>query len=271
LTWFKRHPLVSFFVLSYAISWPAWELEARGATWASFPGYFGPAIAAITIIMIAQGREALENLLTRILRWRVPIRWYLLSIFVPLSIILSVIPIQFVINQAASFDAQIVLPNLPRLTLLLVGGILIGTLITAGEEIGWRGFSLPELLKNYDPIPASLIVGIFWGFWHLPLIWLFYKDQFNLINALFYALGFIATSVFYTWLYLRTGGCILIACLFHSTYDTVAILTGGLPGKLFSFRTHMMVWIVMAAGLLTLSGQLKNQVTKVHTVSSSPE
>jgi len=252
----KRHPLVCFFALSYVISWPAWVIETKGVTWAVFPGYFGPAIAAIIIVTFTQGKAALEDLFARILRWRVPFRWYLGATVLPIAIIFSVIPIQLLVNPSARINPQIILPNLPRLLLLLVGGTLFGTLVTAGEEIGWRGYALPEYLKRYRPLPASLLVGFFWGCWHLPLIWLVFYDQFNLINALLYALGFMAASVFYTWLNLHTGGSVLIASIFHSVYDMVAIVAGGLPGNLFSFRIHMVVWIVAALILAVLNGWL---------------
>jgi membrane protease YdiL (CAAX protease family) len=257
LAWIKRHPLIWFFVLSYAISWPAWVLEDKGHVWASFPGYFGPAIAAIIMVAATQGQVALEDLFARILRWRVPFRWYLGATVLPFAIILSVIPIQLLVDSSTRFDPQIILPNLPRLLLLLIGGTLFGTLITAGEEIGWRGYALPAYLHRYRPLPASLLVGIFWGFWHLPLIWLVFYDQFDLLNALLYALGFLAASIFYTWLYIYTDGSVLIASIFHSVFDMVAMVAGSLPGNLFSFRTHMMVWIVAAIILAALNGWMR--------------
>jgi membrane protease YdiL (CAAX protease family) len=246
MVWIRRHPLVWFFALSYAISWPSWVLEAQGYRWASFPGYFGPAIAGIIIVALTQGRAALEDLFARILHWRVPFRWYLGATVLPLAIILSVIPIQLMVDPSAELNHQNIPPNLSQILILLVGGTLLGTLITAGEEIGWRGYALPEYLKQYQPLSASLLVGIFWGFWHLPLIWLVFDDQFNILNALLYTLGFLAASVFYTWLHINTGGSVIIASLFHATYDMVAIIAGGLPNNLFSFRTHMLVWIAAA-------------------------
>jgi membrane protease YdiL (CAAX protease family) len=262
----KRRPLVWFFALSYAITWPAWIWENKGYAWASFPGYFGPAIAAIIIVTSTQGRVALEDLFARILRWRVSFRWYVGATVLPLAIILSVIPIQLLIDPAARFDSQIVFPNLPRLLLLLIGGTLYGTLITAGEEIGWRGYALPDYLQRYRPLPASLLVGIFWGFWHTPLIWLVFYNQFNLINASLYALGFLAASVFYTWLYMHTDGSVLIASIFHAVYDMAAIIAGGLPGDLFSFRIHMLVWIAAAVILVMRNGWLR---TEMQTLISS--
>jgi membrane protease YdiL (CAAX protease family) len=262
LTLTKRYPLIAFFLLSYLISWPAWFLEAGCATWTSFPGYFGPAIAAVIIVALTRGRSALEELFARIFRWRVSLKWYLGASLLPMLIILAVIPVQLLINPTAGLDPAFLVPLLPRLLLMLVGGTLFGMLIVAGEEIGWRGYALPRLLQRHKPLSASLIVGIGWGFWHLPLIWLFYADQYNPINALLYALGFLAASVFYTWLHLRSNGSILIASLFHSVFDTVGMLAGGLPGNLFSFRTHMLVWVAAAIILSAWLGWLRKDSTQ---------
>ena len=261
LTLTKRYPLFTFFLLSYLISWPAWFLEAGGTTWASFPGYFGPAIAAMIIVSLTQGRSALEDLFARIFRWRVSPGVYVGATLLPIGIILSTVPIQLLIDPEAGFNPAALIPLLPRLLLMLVGVTLVGMLIVAGEEIGWRGYALPRLLERHKPLSASLIVGIWWGFWHLPLIWLFYADQYNPTNALLYGLGFLAASVFYTWLHLRSNGSILIASLFHSVYDTVAMLGDGLPDNLFSFRTHMLIWVAAAIILAYLLRWLRKRST----------
>src|SRR5574337_857223 len=41
-----------------------------------------------------------------------------------------------------------------------------------GEELGWRGFALPRLLKRFNPFVASLVLGAIWGVWHLPSFYL---------------------------------------------------------------------------------------------------
>ena len=123
----KRYPLVSYFILSYTISWPAWILEERGLAWASFPGYFGPAIAAVIIVSITQDRTALKNLFARIFRWRVPIRVYLGATLLPTGIILSVIPVQLLIDPNVGFDLAYLVPLLPKLMLMYIGGTLLGS------------------------------------------------------------------------------------------------------------------------------------------------
>lgn len=193
----RRYSLVTFFLLGYAITWPAWFLANRGVAWATFPGYFGPAIAAAILIAATQGKTGLETLFTRLRHWQVGIRWYLAAIFFPLLSVLIVIIFQLFAGRAGTLNTKSLSPILPQVILIIIVGSLYGTLVAAGEEIGWRGFALPELLKRHNPLIASLIVGIFLGLWHLPLGWL-YSSEGTITDSLLYGLGIDAAAVIYT-------------------------------------------------------------------------
>ena len=88
-----------------------------------------------------------------------------------------------------------------------------------GEEIGWRGFALPRLQARTNPLVASLIISLFWFPWHLPLK----LGNPDIIPMSYYALTFIPSSIFLTWLYNRTEGSILVVGLAH--------VAGNLAGK----------------------------------------
>jgi membrane protease YdiL (CAAX protease family) len=83
------------------------------------------------------------------------------------------------------------------------------------EEPGWRGFALPRLQRRYTPVVATLILGLAWGVWHVPL---------------YGPLGFVVPLVlafFYTWLYNRTGSvllCILLHASFTPAQDHLVLL-----------------------------------------------
>src|SRR5918998_6393566 len=81
----KRHPLVAFFVLAYALSWWAWILYAFGA----FPNpiaSFGPFLAALLVLALAEGRAGVVGLLRRMLRWRVGVSWYAVAVLLPAAV-----------------------------------------------------------------------------------------------------------------------------------------------------------------------------------------
>ena len=72
------------------------------------------------------------------------------------------------------------------------------------EELAWRGFALPRLLERYSALVASVMLGLFWGLWHLPLVFtegtaLFGQPIWPLLADI------VAKSILFTWVFLRTG------------------------------------------------------------------
>jgi len=100
---------------------------------------------------------------------------------------------------------------------LLLGGSL-------GEEIGWRGFLLPALLRRMSPLAASVVLGVVWGLWHLPID---LSAGFGLqgVGAVVVRVVFaVPLSVLFTWLYLHTRGSLLVALLLHTSINVMGDL-----------------------------------------------
>ena len=96
---------------------------------------------------------------------------------------------------------------------LIFGGSL-------GEEIGWRGFALPLLLKKYAPLQASFILGVAWAFWHLPVdISGVGMSPLQAIIARF--TWTLPLTVVFTWFYINTGGNLLIPILLHTSVNVL--------------------------------------------------
>ena len=99
---------------------------------------------------------------------------------------------------------------------------LFGAVILLGEEIGWRGFMLPRLLKRFGWRSTSLIAGMLWAVWHFPF-WVpaNYGATGSVLDTviilLFSTLGATALSVVITWLFIRTRYSIAIAVLLHAS------------------------------------------------------
>ena len=111
--------------------------------------------------------------------------------------------------------------------------LLIGTmwpLVAAlGEEFAWRGTLLPLLRERFGLLRAALVVGVIWGFWHLPADWIGLKSQGAWFWPQFALQGPIlltAHSVIMTWIWAKTGGRTIGAILYHFGITGSAIVLG---------------------------------------------
>jgi uncharacterized protein len=163
-------------------------------------------------------------LLRRIVRWRVGLGWFLFALVgFPMILLLSVIVLP---GALASFQGLATLAPLPLLGLFVYVFLLGGPL---AEEPGWRGFALPRLQSLHGPLVGSLILGVLWGLWHLPLFWTPWNEL-TTLNVVVYVLATICLTIIYTWVFNNTKGSLLIAILIHWSFDVAA---GGIVVPLF--------------------------------------
>jgi membrane protease YdiL (CAAX protease family) len=216
----RAHPVVTMFVLAYALTWVVWVPRAAGAdlglvarlwTWM-------PAIAAlITAVML--GKAAVRDWAARLVRWRVPWYWYVAVVVGPAAFSLVIAGCYTLLG--GSFTAALPWTATPA-ALLPVFLVVLTLTDGLGEEPAWRGFALPRLLESQGAIGASLVVGILWALWHLPLLWTPGLQEQQLPWWLL-ILDVPAKSVFFTWIFLRTDGSVLIAALFHGATNLFVV------------------------------------------------
>src|SRR5215212_4468393 len=141
----RRHPLITFFVLTYALTW--WAVP--------FGGFIptGPLLAALIVIPITQGLSGLRDLGSRMIRWRVGWYWYVVAIGLPLAVLLVAVALNVALGAGAPSLAQLG----PLSSLIMVFAVrLINPLDgPMGEEPGWRGFALPRLQADRSPLVAT--------------------------------------------------------------------------------------------------------------------
>jgi uncharacterized protein len=211
----RRHPLVTFFLLVFILTWVVWVPRASGAplgmlgqawTWI-------PAIAALLAAALTGGRGALRELGSRLVRWRVGWQWYVVVILGPAVFSLAVAGIYALFGGSWAEAAPPAILAGPLLLLPLFLAILTLT-DGLGEELAWRGFALPRLLTRYNALVASVVLGVIWALWHLPLLWTEGNGMFHLPVWLL-LLDLTAKSILFTWVFLHTRGSVLIAMLFH--------------------------------------------------------
>jgi len=207
-----------FFVAVYALSWGAW-IAANGVT-ADLPrmalillGTFMPGIVALGLTAGTLGRRGVIGLLRRLIIWQVPLPWYLFAAGYFVAIKLTVA----IVHRAAT-GAWPAFGSEPLF--LMLAATLASTLLggQAGEEIGWRGYALPRLSVRFGLGTASVILGLLWACWHLPLFYILGGDTVGQSFPL-YLLQVTALSVALSWLYVRTGGSLLLAMLMHAAVN----------------------------------------------------
>jgi uncharacterized protein len=208
----KRHPLITFFVLTYVIAWgliPFWTFQA-GA----------PFIAALIVIPLTQGLSGLKELGLRMIRWRVRWYWYVVAIALPLAVVLLTAGLNVALGASAPSLAGV--GSVTTVLMMFAVRLVNPGDGALGEEPGWRGFALPGLQSTLSPLVSTLILGVLVTGWHVPL--LFVEDgllQPSIIVG--FLLGTMAVTFWYTWMFNHTGGSVLITLLSHAAQGTIQI------------------------------------------------
>jgi uncharacterized protein len=205
-----------FVLVTYAISWTFWlpMLATGERRLLLILGTFGPAAAALIVTARESGRRGVRRLLSGLRIWRVGARWYLFSLLSPAVLVLAAIGVHVLLGgDRPAFEDP------ARLWLIVVVFLYVLLFSVAGEETGWRGYMLPRLLERSAALAASLVIGVVWGLWHLPLFWIEGNLHDDLPLSLF-LLQDLGLAVLFTWLWLHTGGSLLMAHLFHAAVNT---------------------------------------------------
>ena len=255
----RKHPLVSYFVLAFAATWilvsPLVVIETFPRGWHVL-GALGPATAALVVTAAVGGRPALAEFAGRILRWRVGAGWFLVSVFSPfLLFVLSTIIVRLLGGPW---------PDLGRLgpEELIGFSFLAGLLYGVGEESGWRGFALPRLQSGRSALVATLILTVFWALWHIPFF--FYRFEFGAVQVVGFFVGLLAGAIWLTCLYNSTGGSILMAAAWHTTWNLVNQIAMVVSVEILSTMSAMVMILAVAVAVVfgpsTLSPRAKQEV-----------
>jgi CAAX protease family protein len=213
----RRHPLISFFVLTYAVTWLLWaplvvfrdQIPGPLALVLLVLGSNVPSALGVLFVALLRGRSAVRTLLGRLLHARIGLRWYLAVVALAVPALCAVW-----VSTLLGGPKPVVVATIPAVVVLFLFSIFPGS--SVGEELGWRGFALPRLQARHSALAASLIVGAAWGIYHFPLFLLGSQTR-PLALFLPFAIGCVIMSIFYTWMYNGTGGSLLIVVLLHAT------------------------------------------------------
>jgi membrane protease YdiL (CAAX protease family) len=253
MTIFKRYTLPLFFFLAYLFSWLVWATsiaQANGSLSFHVPDAFafiGLSVASVVMALASGGIPALRDLISRWLRWRVNPVWYAVALLLTAVLCLIASGIFVVIGGSIAIGKDATLPQ----TLMYILTHLLLFLVT--EETAWRGFALPRLQKRYSALTASLILGVLWGAWHIPLFLVPGSFQ-STLPFVGFILSAMATCVLHTWIFNHTDGSVLIAAIFHAATDGVIVYLGVATGATNLFWVFVGVQVVAAVIVTAVTG-----------------
>lgn len=259
----KRHPVLAYFAMTFAISWgcillvigPSGFLGTRETPEALLPFVYlatlaGPSVAGILLTGLVDGRDGFRELASRLCKWRVNVRWYVVAfIIAPLLmtvILLALSPISPVFIPAI-FTTE-------SKAGLLLTGILMGAVVGFFEELGWTGFVTPRLRQRYNIITTGLIIGVLWGLWHLPLFLGSIHSSGEFPPAIYLSVllfSFLPVyRVLMTWVYNHTGS-LFVAMLMHAplTAGQLIIIPPTISGAAlvtYNILFTVALWIIVA-------------------------
>jgi len=245
--WLQQAPLPGYLVLTFTWSWACWGFSPAIkphlpwlATLLMFAGSFGPSLAALVVVASTRKWLGLRAWLWRCLRWRIGWAWCVFALLLPLALMSIAAGLHIAMGGAiatspASGHWRMTFVNLPLI--LLLGGPM-------GEEFGWRGYALPVLQKRWGWRTASLVLGLVWGMWHLPLFFIDGTSQAHIPLALF-LLSVVAMSVLFAWLVQRTAGSVVAALVLHTAINFWPSVVPVLPTEA-SYRAYALVVAILA-------------------------
>jgi membrane protease YdiL (CAAX protease family) len=228
-------------------------------------GVFSPALAALALRARVAGREEVHEFFRGLTDHHFPTRWWLVTLLLP--------PFSFVLTYGAflALGGEFVVAARLRTfldagwTVVFVAPItaLVVVAVSFGEEAGWRGYLLPLLQARMGALSASLLLGVVWFAWHVPLVFL--PDSANAAFPLpLWSVSIVASAVAYTWLFNNTGGSVLAVTLLHAGYNFWGPMVALHPSQtgndlsaylLTGFDVAFAVVLVLAFGASTLRGR----------------
>jgi membrane protease YdiL (CAAX protease family) len=243
--------LLSFFVLTYGLSWAYWiplalagVRTAPGSTATHEPGLLGPALAAFIITGLTQGRAGVATLAKRLVYISQPRSRFFLYSLSPLIFLGLAIALARVTGAAVPpWSDFAIYSGLPPLGLPAVF-LLVLLFNGFGEETGWRGFALEPLQRRYGPVAGTLILAALWAGWHTPAFFVVETYRTMTLPVILggFGLGICAGAIVLSRIAERTGGSILAAALWHALYNMTSA-TAASRGIIAAVTTTcVMVW-----------------------------
>jgi membrane protease YdiL (CAAX protease family) len=249
----RRSPLIWYFIGAFSTSWIGALILAgpklvKGQHLEKMDGIHmfpvmivGPPICAILLTIFTEGREGLRNFWSRLIRWKVSVKWYLLAIFIPISLSLATLAMM------QRFISPAYAPH------IFAFGFLFG--IPAGllEELGWTGYAFRGLRLRMDLFASGITLGALWAVWHIPVVDFLGAasphGKFLFLFFLSFSSILVAMRILVSWVYENTHSVLLTQIMHTSSTGCLASFgpVSLSPGQesLWYASYSLLLWIVV--------------------------
>jgi membrane protease YdiL (CAAX protease family) len=224
-----RHPVAAFLLIAIGVLLVTAAIPPLTATeippfdsplFGVVGGILGVGLGAFVVTGVAAGRAGVVDLISRTLRWRVPVRWYLIALFgVPIAATLLALAIYGPDAVESPADGW------PKALAEVAAAFVIQlVLFQLAEEIGFTGFLQDRWQDRFSALRLTVYVTFFWALWHVP-------DHFGeegwgleqLVTApIVFVIEFVSlffARALFVWLYARTGRSVLLVAVMHASFD----------------------------------------------------
>jgi len=263
----QRHPVSLFYILVFAISWGGLLLLAGIDQIPGNPDqvkklfplalvimFAGPSFSGLLMTLLVSGKPGLRELLSRLLRWQIGLRWYAIAL---LTGPLLVAAILWLLSQFSSAFIPGIVTADDKIVQVLFGlgwGLLGGGLL---EELGWTGFAVPRLRLRYSGLGTGLIVGLLWGVWHILIAFWSSNALAGSLSLTTFVAGFLAFylvalpayRILLVWVHDRTNSLVVVM-LMHAflSASTLILQPQDTSGYLtWNIVVAVALWLVVAA------------------------
>jgi membrane protease YdiL (CAAX protease family) len=227
--------VIVFLIIAFVWSWVNWfigmhylapginDVTIKPFITCLLLGLYGPLLSAVVTTWYFAGFKGLTALLKKFTIWKVPPGIYAVIVLLPLVLTGGSICLYAIwFGSPGRIDTHAV----RMVPLVLLAALRAGPI---GEELGWRGFLLPQLQRRFSPTVSSLIIGFIWFCWHIPL---FFAPVGTAVSGapitvgavLFFYIFVTCLACIYTWLVNRSRGSVLVALLMHLSINAALLM-----------------------------------------------
>jgi len=227
----KSTGLMAFFGLTYVLALLTWGvlvifqmsvINTANTTTATSPlamtllmlGGFTPSIAGLIMAWRQNGRAGLRNMWKRFTQFNIGIKWYLVMIIIPFLVQIGTALVYKLQGGTFVWPELLLQPAslIPFAIAILIGGPI-------SEEFGWRGFAQDRVQARWGQFKGSIILGVMWALWHLPLFFVPGSGQQQTGNPAImfpmFTLNVVAMAILITLVYNKTNRSLWGAIFFH--------------------------------------------------------